>query len=745
MLHQTLGSSTFPFSANELERCAALKGLGILDTDPDQNFDAAVELACSLFEVPIALIALIDEQREWFKASRGLGIKEAPRQWAFCNYTIQQDDLFVVEDAELDPRFSSNPLVTGEPGIRFYAGVPVGLNDDQHLGTLCIIGKKPRTLSDKEADYLRTLGRVVSNLLRQFHQTQTEQKLQDELGLERAAVVFRENQLRGKQSLLEYASELAAIGSWEYSPSTGQILWGAETRQILGITSDDDVTPDVVRSFFVEEYDQPWRQEISKFAASTTSLVFEGKIRTPGGREKWVRVLGKTENNEGAISKFGLLQDITQEHIYQKQIKDMAERDSLTGLANRFSLFERLRSLMRDDAPFSFALLDVDGFKGINDTFGHAAGDKCLKRIARKLRALEQSGAIVARIAGDEFAIILPGAFERRQLDRRLARIVSTLTFPMGFHEQTANVSVSIGVATRQVHAECDAEALMAEADLALYEAKAAGRSRHVFFRKEMKAKARRKSEIIGNIREALRKCELELFYQAKRDLRDGNNAGFEALLRWRRADGSVVTPEMFRPALEDPVLSGDITAFVVVSALDQARLWIDGGNPKVSISINVGPHQFRDSTFPAFLLAEMKKRSLPASAIEIEVTENVLVERDTDQVLMACRAFTDHGLRISFDDFGTGFASLTHLLDFPVRAIKIDRSFVARLMTDHRAVAFLKAVCDLAHSLSLEVVAEGIETYQQCELITSVGCDYGQGYYLHRPSPAGEVAFGSQ
>lgn len=740
MLKQFPRPLNYPIGPAEFERCEALRNLGILDTLPDKNFDAAVKLARSSFDVPVALVALLDEQREWFKAVTGWDVIEAPRELALCNYTINQDDVFVVEDAELDARFASNPLVTGEPRVRFYAGVPIGLNDEHHLGTLCIIDTKPRAMTEKDVDLLRTLGDFVSNLLRQFHQDKVEQRLTEQLGVEREEHAVRVMQLRDKQVLLECASELAAIGSWDYNHATGQIVWGPETRQILDLAPNEDVTIDGIRGLFIGEFDAKWRREILGYAASGNSLLFEGKIRTRNGEEKWVRVLGKTENNGDTVNKFGLLQDITRERKTQERMNAMVERDSLTDIPNRFSLLKQLRKHQRDTVPFAFAMLDIDNFKAINDTFGHSAGDKCLKRIARKLTALEASGAFVARIAGDEFAIILPTGVDRRQLDRRVAKIVESLSFPMRFQEQTLNLTISMGITTHSAGTTFDPDALIAEADLALYEAKIQGRNRHAFFRAQMKFLAEEKAQTIVDIRNALRSGELELFYQMKLFLSDGSRAGFEALLRWRKKDGSVATPESFRPALEDPVLAGEITRFVVRSALDQAREWIDRGDRDVSISINVGPHQFRDMGFSAFLLAEIKQRCLPASAIEIEVTEDVFIGRDAGEVLKACQKFTEQGLRISFDDFGTGFASLTHLLDFPVRAIKIDRSFVSRLGAEERAGSFLKAVCDLAHSLSIEVVAEGIETMEQSELLRSIGCDYGQGYLFHRPSPARDI-----
>lgn len=740
MLQQLPTNISYPIGPADLERCAALKRLGILDTKPDQNFDAAVELACSTFGVPIAFVALIDEQREWFKAAAGWNAKEAPREWAFCNYTIHLGDVFIVEDAELDKRFSDNPFVFGEPHIRFYAGVPIGINNQQHLGTICIIDTKPRSLSKAEVDILRNLGRVVSNLLIQFDQKKISKDLKHTLNLERATNDSLKNQLRDRQRLFEYASGIAAVGSWSFCASTRQLNWGPETREILGLPSDADISTDTVFSLFTGNDGIRWKKEVRRFAGSADSLSFEGKIRTHAGSEKWVRVLGKTDRVRGKQAKFGMLQDITKERTAQEQVKDLAERDTLTGLPNRYSLMRQLRQIARKNSTFVFGLLDLDGFKIVNDTFGHAAGDKCLRQAARRLKTLERSGAFVARVAGDEFAVILPGGSSHDQLAETASRIVETLSFPVRINEHTANVTISLGLTSRKAGEYFDIEELMAEADLALYAAKSNGRRCHAVFHIEMKAQAEITAQTLVDIRQALQNGEMELYYQAKCRLQHGNNAGFEALLRWRKKDGSVVTPEAFRPALEDPILAGEITAFVVKAALDQARQWMDKGDCLVPISINVGPHQFRNSGFCAFLLSEMGRRQLPASAIEIEVTEDVFIGRDTDIVLQACRDFAKHGLRLSFDDFGTGFASLTHLLDFPVYAIKIDRSFVNRLITEAKAVNFLRAVCDLAHSLSMEVVAEGIETDEQYKLLRSLGCDYGQGFLFHHPSPAHEI-----
>lgn len=736
MLHRLPHMPLYPTGPGETDRCATLRDLGILDTPSDDNFDAVAKLASLSLGAPVALVALIDEHREWFKAITGWQTREAPREVAFCNYTILQDDVLVVEDATLDPRFSQNPLVTGAPHIRSYAGVPIGLDDEQHLGTLCIIDTEPRTFSKKDAELLKELGQVVSNLLRQFHQTKEQVKLSDELARERSAGETREKQLRHKQNLLGYASELAAIGSWEYDPLRNKIVWGPETYQIFDIDPHSDVDVDTIAGSFDDDGRKGWKQALGHFLTSNTSLQFEGKICTRNG-EKWIRVLGKTEISAGVAFRSGLVQDITQERSSQERLNELATLDGLTGLANRLSLIQELQRLQASKVAFAFVLLDLDNFKTINDTFGHAAGDQCLKQVAEGLRSLPPDWRLYpARVAGDEFAIILPPEPDIPELNLCLDKICTALTFPVSIREQSVQVTVSMGVTMNKQDADTSPEELMAQADLALYHAKSAGRNRYQHFEARMKEEADRSCRIVGEIRQALQNQELRLFYQEKLRLADGSHAGYEALLRWCRPDGGVVTPEAFQPALHDPLLSGEIAAFVVNEALTQAATWMREGGRHSPISINVGHHQFRDLKFASTLIKELKRRGLPPSAIEIEVTEDVFLGRDVEAVLQTCRNFTRHGLRLSFDDFGTGFASLTHLLDFPVQAIKLDRSFVSRLLTEQRAAGFFEAVCDLAHSLSIEVVAEGIETEEQHEMLRALGCDYGQGYLFHRPSP---------
>jgi EAL domain-containing protein (putative c-di-GMP-specific phosphodiesterase class I) len=282
---------------------------------------------------------------------------------------------------------------------------------------------------------------------------------------------------------------------------------------------------------------------------------------------------------------------------------------------------------------------------------------------------------------------------------------------------------------------------LIREADIALYEAKGAGKNCHRAFRPALDAAISEKFETLRDVRRALVQNDLELYYQPKVNLRDGCHMGFEALLRWNKYDVGVLAPGSFRAALEDRGLSTEIGDFVIASALDQAECWSRAGVPFISIAINLSASQFRDPTLAERLLSAIAAKKLHPNRIEVEVTEGVLLSTTSDNVLNACRILKQGGVRIAFDDFGTGFASLTHLRDFPVDIIKIDKSFISHLGQGQNTTVIVNAIVGLAHNLSMSIVAEGVETQGQVDFLKAIGCDVAQGYLFGRPVPAAAAA----
>lgn len=730
----------YPMPGNELDRLHCLRQLQILDTGIDPAFEHIVELAKSIFRVPIVLVSLVDENRQWFKAWRGLEVREIAREHAFCNYTILASELHVVEDTHQDERFCYNVLVTAPPHIRFYAGCPLEMQDGLMAGSLCIIDQVPRVLSARELEQLRLLGATTASLLNQYRTAGAMRDISLELVQASEIVEKQRLELRTQKRLLDCASDLAKIGAWEIDCTTGELLWSDGMYALHDVDRTFKPSLNSLEQFYPHEEFQRLQAQVAHSRQTNEAYVFEGQMVTARGNRRWVRIAGHVELHNGIpVRRFGMKQDITEEKGALEEISRLAERDPLTGLRNRAQLMARLGDVKDRGNPVSLILLDLDGFKDINDTHGHAAGDKCLQEIAKRLDAIRASGRMIARIGGDEFAVIVEGSVDRAALERIAGQILKIASAPLSFNGASFRCGTSIGIAVHEHGGVFDEAELMGQADLALYTAKADGRNRYAFFEPLMKALADWKVQSIDEIANALKAGELELHYQAKISLATNKVAGYEALLRWNAADG-IRGPGTFSPALEDTRLSLEIGEFVLEAALDQAAIWKGVGHDFGSIAINAGQAQLRDPTFTGRLLQGLSLRGLAPHHLEIEVTEDVFLNRGADVISKVCENLRQAGVRVALDDFGTGFASLTHLLDFPLSVIKIDKSFVARLSTRAGATGLVKAIVDIGSSLGVDVVAEGVETQEQADFLRSIGCGTAQGYLFHRPQPAVEA-----
>jgi diguanylate cyclase (GGDEF)-like protein len=730
----------YPMIGNELDRLHCLRQLRVLDTGIDPAFEQIVELAKSMFRVPIVLVSLVDEDRQWFKAWRGLEVREIAREHAFCNYTILSRELLVIPDAHEDERFCHNALVTGPPHIRFYAGCPLEMQDGLMAGSLCLIDRVPRVMSAGESDQLRMLGATTAALLNQYRTAGAMRDISLELGRTSDIVEKQRQELRTQKRLLDCASDLAKIGAWEIDCSTGDLLWSDGMYALHEVEKNFKPSTSSLKQFYPPDDFRRLMKHVTRSQETNQPYLFEGQMITSKGNRRWVRVAGQVELRNGvAVRRFGMKQDITEEKLALEEIKRLAERDPLTGLRNRAQLLARLAEVKSRKNPVSLILLDLDGFKDINDTHGHAAGDKCLQEIANRLQMVRGKGRLIARIGGDEFAVIVEGVVDRSALDGIAGQILKLASAPLTFNGASFRCGTSIGIAVHESGGAFDEAELMGQADLALYTAKADGRHRYAFFDPLMKALADWKVQSINEIEHALKAGNLELHYQAKICLVTNKVAGFEALLRWNSAEG-VRAPGTFSPALEDTRLSLEIGEYVLQSAMDQAAAWKDLGDDFGSIAINVGQAQLRDPTFTDRLLQGLSMRGLAPHHLEIEVTEDVFLAGGADVISKVCENLRKAGVRVALDDFGTGFASLTHLLDFPLSVIKIDKSFVARLSTRAGATGLVKAIVDIGSSLGVDVVAEGVETQEQADFLRSIGCGTAQGYLFHRPQPAADA-----
>jgi diguanylate cyclase (GGDEF)-like protein len=460
-----------------------------------------------------------------------------------------------------------------------------------------------------------------------------------------------------------------------------------------------------------------------------------------------------------------LLRSQRERRAVQEEIAHMAFHDELTGLPNRAFLKQMLPYVVeqarRRDRVGAVLSIDLDGFKRVNDTLGHGAGDALLREVATRLQGClrgsdcvsrgDQADAAVdaiARFGGDEFVVVLSDLASDEDAALVADRIVRVITNPfvmllaevdgVRLGEQEFHVNCSIGIAPFPC-GEDEPDLLLRNADAAMYDAKKSGGSKFRYYSAEMSQKARDALELETNLRRALERGEFELHYQPKVHASTGTAAGVEALLRWRRPGVGLVSPLDFIPLAEKTGLIVPIGAWVIRTACAQARACDAEGFPHLSIAVNISSRQFRNRELPELIRSALTEAGIPGSRLEVEITEGSLMEdvKHAASVLNELRAL---GVRVAIDDFGTGYSSLSYLRVLPVDTIKVDRSFVRDVTANDDSAAIAAAILAMSHSLRLECVAEGVETAEQVEFLMRHGCQVLQGFLFSKPLPATEL-----
>jgi len=485
--------------------------------------------------------------------------------------------------------------------------------------------------------------------------------------------------------------------------------------------------------------------EALEVALSGRDARFSHFCPTASGKPKWWDVVvSPVRNAQGEIDRLlSISRDITEQRETTQQLKRASELDPLTELPNRRAFESRLRAAtiraMHSGGQVAVLLVDLDHFKHINDTLGHPAGDHVLAVFAQRLKEVIRSTDFVARLGGDEFAVILEsleGNIDPRQIGDQ---IVERLRRPIPFEDQVVSGGASIGGAVFPDNASSSAE-LLKHADIALYALKESGRGGTVMFKSDMLEQAKTVASQLSVARSELTETSIEPHYQPKVELATGRVAGFEALLRWNHGLKGLQHPHTVAEAFKDYELAGKIGQIMQDKVLRDARGWLDRQLPVGFIAINAAPAEFLRDDFAERFLGRLTENSIPPSLVEIEVTEHVFIQRGSDYVGRALGLLHKAGVRIALDDFGTGHSSLTHLRDYPVDVLKIDRSFVEKMATDDEVGAIVSAVIKLAKSLKIDVVAEGIETEHQRKMLVREGCTLGQGYYFSKAVRQDEV-----
>jgi diguanylate cyclase (GGDEF)-like protein len=425
------------------------------------------------------------------------------------------------------------------------------------------------------------------------------------------------------------------------------------------------------------------------------------------------------------------------------ELHRQATHDALTGLPNRSLFTDRLCQMMahaaRDQKTFAVLVLDLDRFKLINDSLGHGVGDQLLCHVARKLKGALRSTDTVARAGGDEFMLILDDAADRASVALVAEKLIAAVSEACSIGETELHTSLSIGISLYPVDGEAS-ETLLARADEAMYGAKKLGRSTYQFFELGMAAFSHHHLQLENDLRRALAQGQFELHYQPKIDIVSGTMKSVEALLRWRHPERGLVAPGEFIPLAEETGLILSIGRWVLREACRQAREWELTGLPFLRVAVNLSPVQFRQPGFLAVIRAALLDHDLEPRFLEIEVTESTVMSH-AEGSIETLEELSRMGVIVAIDDFGTGYSSMSYLRRFPIDKLKIDRSFIADLASSADDASIVGAIISLAHSLRLKVVAEGVETTAQLELLRALGCDQYQGFIMSAAVPACDIA----
>jgi diguanylate cyclase (GGDEF)-like protein/PAS domain S-box-containing protein len=727
-----LSNRSNPTEQTEQLRQQALDALDIVDSGTESAFDGLVQAASAICGAPIALISLIDHDRQWFKANVGLeGVKETPRCISFCTHAIKQSELFVVEDAQIDPEFSVNPLVTGDPHIRFYAGAPLGLSCGATVGTLCVISRQPMRLDEDQREVLCNLSKTAVHLLEGRRAARMEAKYRQEA-----------EQITADMPIGLYATD--AAGGFYYTNARWQELYGLSLEESLGNGWTETLHPEDRSAVFGE-----WIQaaeEQRQFQKTFRLLRRDGSVIH-------VQSQAKAQRDEaGTITHFlGFVQDVTNEVALNAEILFQANHDHLTGLFNRRAFeiclsqcFTKSREAEAQDHALLY--IDLDQFKIVNDAAGHAAGDRLLVEVAGLLKPFQSPQASLARLGGDEFALLLPHC-SVMQAEETAQLIIETFeVFRFQARNQQFRVGVSIGVVPLQEQS-LRPDAVMQAADTSCFIAKESGRNRwHTWVEGNVDTMRRNQAmRWVTRLQNAMDEERLVLYAQRIFPLDPTANTSLrvELLLRLREADGTLVMPGAFLPPAERFQLATRLDQWVLEKTLTMLGE-LNSLDCISHIALNVSGQSVVDASFLR-TVDQLLARAGPEISRRLcfEITETSVISSVTS-ALTFISMVRKRGATVAIDDFGAGTASFGTLKSLEMTQLKIDGQFVTGVIDDPLDNVAVRSFVDAAAVIGLTTVAEFVGSASVLERLREIGVDYAQGYFLHRPEPFEAVLAGA-
>ena len=585
----------------------------------------------------------------------------------------------------------------------------------------------------KDTTFLDRLPAVVTRAL---HEDSVRRKLK-----------LTELSLRQSEARLARAQKIARMGSWEWNLDSGEIYWSDELYHIFGLQPGD---PAVISTEWLYSLIVPLDLPVFKKAILNSlktcqpfNVVY--RITTRNAGEIVVTSQGEVECDETgrACILSGTTLDITARIKAESEIQQLINYDTLTGLPNRSLLHDRLQQAIaqsaRDKTLLGVLVLDLDRFKSINETLGHRAGDKLLKSIGTRLQACVRESDTLARLGGDEFVVLLVGVAHEDGLTIVAKKILAIVSEPVYIDGHEIYSTCSIGIAVYPLDGD-DSHTLLKHADLAMYQAKELDRNNFQFFSRDMNIKVLERMMLENSMRKALDRDEFFLVYQPQVDARTGQITGMEALLRWQHPDLGLLAPDKFIYLAEDNGFIISLGEWVLRAACRQNKIWQDQGLPAVRVAVNLSAKQFGQYRLDEVIASTLLDTGLDPRWLELEITESTIM-KDAEKNTAILQRFKEMGISLAIDDFGTGYSSLSYLKLFPLTRLKIDRAFVRDITTNPDDAAIARIIIDIASTLKLSVIAEGVETRAQMQFLSFNNCVEMQGYLFSRPVRAEEFA----
>ncbi|WP_428333389.1 putative bifunctional diguanylate cyclase/phosphodiesterase [Novosphingobium sp.] len=697
----------------ESRRLASVERYAVFGSLPEEDFDKITRLTADVLQTSICLLSIVGETDVWIKSQIGLDATSLPRANSFCLAVVETGMPLVVPDAGADPRFCDHFMVR-EWGARFYAGAPLTATDGSIIGTLCVFDRATRpSFSNKDLSFLQQ----VASLAMDWIERRFVNRISDIL------VPFA----HVAHQALVTTNAAGRITFWN---DGAERMFGRSQADAIGCNVDI-IVPERLRAAH--------REGLARVASGApsgmTGRVVEILAMRCDGSEFPAELSLSVWHGSNGIGMGAQIQDISERRAREERLHHMANHDGLTGLLNRRSFLMQIEERLERDGTAAVFVLGLDGFKDVNDSLGHAVGDTLLQALALRLLATRDPAEILARLGGDEFAILLPVKMDLGEVAARANALIETIRRPFSVSGHELHLSTSVGVAVAPLHAE-DAEELIVRADLALFKAKDEGGRRYRVFDTGLENQLGATRAFQEELRVAFSERQFELHFQPQVRLDDGMPIGAEALLRWNHPMRGLLRPAAFMPVLETHPLAYEIGCWVLDQSCRTLAEWRSQGLAPLRMSVNLFAAQLRSGTLVEVVEATLASHGLAPGDLELEITETIALRQD-DKELDALRSLCARGVGIAFDDFDTGFASLSALKDFPLTRLKIDQSFVRDVCSNRHSEAIVRGVITIGRSLGLDVIAEGIETEEQVAHLREWRCASGQGYFYGRPMPA--------